>query len=227
MGGEATLTSRNGIDLTERFRDVARAAGRAVRSPSAVLDGEVCALDEDGVARFETLQAGSGRLVLMVFDLLLRDGEPVHALPLRERRELLEELIDPAVDAVRVSPAFEDGVALLEAARERQLEGVIAKRADAPYRLGRRTPEWQKVKLRTQEDLPIVGYTRGTGRRGKLGALVLGRREADGLHWAGNVGSGIADRDVDSPARDAAAARARLPRRSSARRACRACARRT
>ena len=198
VGGEATLTSRNGIDLTERFRDVARAAGRAVRSPSAVLDSEVCALDEDGVARFETLQAGTGRLVLMVFDLLVRDGEPVHALPLRERRELLEELIDPTVDAVRVSPAFEDGVALLEAARERQLEGVIAKRADAPYRLGRRTPEWQKVKLRTQEDLPIVGYTRGSGRRGKLGALVLGRREADGLHWAGNVGSGIADMDVDS-----------------------------
>ena len=198
VGGEATLTSRNGIDLTERFRDVARAAGRAVRSPSALLDGEVCALDEDGVARFETLQAGTGRLVLMVFDLLLRDGEPVHALPLRERRELLEELIDPSVDGVRVSPAFDDGVALLEAARERELEGVIAKRADAPYRPGRRTPEWQKVKLRTQEDLAIVGYTRGTGRRGKLGALVLGRREADGLHWAGNVGSGIADRDVDS-----------------------------
>ena len=197
-GGEATLTSRNGTDLTERFRDAARAAGRAVRSPSAVLDAEVCALDENGVARFENLQSGSGRLVLIVFDLLVLDGEPVHTRPLRDRRQLLEELIDGSVDAVRVSPAFEDGEALLDAARERQLEGVIAKRADAPYRPGRRTPEWQKVKLRSQEDLPIVGFTRGSGRRGKLGALVLGRREADGLHWAGNVGSGIADADVDS-----------------------------
>ena len=62
---------------------------------------------------------------------------------------------------------------------------------------GRRTPEWQKVKLRQQDDLPIVGYTRGTGKRGKLGALVLARREPDGLHWAGNVGSGIGDGDVD------------------------------
>ena len=196
-GGDATLTSRNGTDLTERFRPVARAAGHAVRSPEAVLDAEVCALDEDGVARFEALQSGSGPLVLMVFDLLSLDGEPVHERPLRERRELLEELIDPAVEAVRVSPAFEDGEALLQAARERQLEGVVAKRADAPYRPGRRTPEWQKVKLRAQEDLPIVGYTRGTGKRGKLGALVLARREPDGLHWAGNVGSGLADGDID------------------------------
>ncbi|HEX2303966.1 MAG TPA: DNA ligase D [Gaiella sp.] len=195
-GGDASLTSRNGTDLTERFRDIARAAGRAVRTPSAVLDGEVCALDEDGTARFEALQSGSGRLVLMAFDLLELDDEPVHARPLAERRQLLEELLDPSVDAVRLSPAFEDGEALLEAARAQGLEGVVAKRADAPYRPGRRTPEWQKVKLRKQEDFPIVGYTRGFGRRARLGALVLGRREADGLHWAGNVGSGLRDEDV-------------------------------
>ncbi|HEY6075494.1 MAG TPA: DNA ligase D, partial [Gaiella sp.] len=196
-GGEATLTSRNGTDLTERFRDIARAAARAVRTPSAVLDGEVCALDEDGTARFEALQSGSGRLILMAFDLLSIDDEPVHTRPLEERRRLLEELLDPAVEEVRVSPAFDDGDALLAAAKAQGLEGVVAKRADAPYRPGRRTPEWQKVKLRAQEDFPIVGYTRGTGRRAKLGALVLGRREPDGLHWAGNVGSGLADGEVD------------------------------
>ncbi len=195
-GGEATLTSRNGNDLTERFGSVARAAAKAVRTPSAVLDGEVCALDEDGSARFEALQSGSGRLILMAFDLLSVDDEPVHMLPLVERRERLEELLDPAVDGVRVSPAFEDGEALLAAARAQGLEGVVAKRADAPYRPGRRTPEWQKLKLRDQEDFPIVGYTRGTGKRARLGALVLGRREADGLHWAGNVGSGLGDEEV-------------------------------
>ncbi len=195
-GGEATLTSRNGNDLTERFRSVARAAAKAVRTPSAVLDGEVCALDEDGSARFEALQSGSGRLILMAFDLLAVDDEPVHTLPLVERRVRLEELLDPAVDGVRVSPAFEDGEALLAAARAQGLEGVVAKRADAPYRPGRRTPEWQKLKLRDQEDFPIVGYTRGTGKRARLGALVLGRREVDGLHWAGNVGSGLGDEEV-------------------------------
>ena len=197
-GGVATLTSRNGKDLSERFRDVARAVVHAVRTPSAVLDGEVCALDESGTARFESLQSGSGRLVLMVFDLLVLDGEPVYLRPLEERRRLLEDVLDPASDAVRLSPAFEDGPALLEAASAQGLEGVVAKRADAPYRPGRRTPEWQKLKLRQEDDFPIVGFTRGTGRRAKLGALVLGRREADGLHWAGNVGSGIGDGDVES-----------------------------
>ena len=196
-GGEATLTSRNGTDLTERFREVARAAARAVRTPSAVLDGEVCALDEGGTARFEALQSGAGRLVLMAFDLLELDDEPIHARPLEERRRLLEELLDPSVEAVRLSPAFDDGEALLAAARSQGLEGVVAKRADGPYRPGRRTPEWRKVKLRDQEDFPIVGYTRGTGRRARLGALVLGRREADGLHWAGNVGSGLTDGEID------------------------------
>ncbi len=197
-GGAATLTSRNGKDLTERFRDVARAVVHAVRTPSAVLDGEVCALDESGASRFESLQSGAGRLVLMVFDLLVLDGEPVHRRPLTERRRLLENVLDPASDAVRLSPAFEDGPALLKAATDQGLEGVVAKRADAPYRPGRRTPEWQKLKLRLEDDFPIVGFTRGTGRRAKLGALVLGRREADGLHWAGNVGSGLGDGDVDS-----------------------------
>src|SRR6188472_2225234 len=197
-GGVATLTSRNGKDLTERFRDVARAVVHAVRTPSAVLDGEVCALDEAGNARFESLQSGSGRLVLMVFDLLVLDGEPVYRRPLAERRRLLEDVLDPTSDVMRLSPAFEDGAALLKAATDQGLEGVVAKRADAPYRPGRRTPEWQKLKLRLEDDFPIVGFTRGTGRRAKLGALVLGRREADGLHWAGNVGSGLGDRDVDS-----------------------------
>ncbi len=197
-GGAATLTSRNGNDLTERFREVARAVVHAVRTPSAVLDGEVCALDAAGTARFESLQSGSGRLVLMVFDLLVLDGDPVHRRPLTERRRLLEEVLDPSSDSVRLSPAFEDGKALLEAASAQGLEGVVAKRADAPYRPGRRTPEWQKLKLRREDDFPVVGFTRGTGRRAKLGALVLGRREADGLHWAGNVGSGIGDGDVES-----------------------------
>jgi bifunctional non-homologous end joining protein LigD len=196
-GGDATLTSRKGTDLTERFRQVARAIPHAVRSPSAVIDGEVCALDDSGTARFEALQSGSGRLVLMAFDLLALDDEPLVDRPLAERRRMLEELVDPSSDVVRVSPAFEDGPALLAAAEAQGLEGVVAKRADAPYRAGRRTPEWQKLKLRAQDDLPIVGYTRGTGKRAKLGALVLGRRESDGLHWAGNVGSGIGDGDVE------------------------------
>src|SRR6476659_10888559 len=197
-GGVATLTSRNGKDLSERFRDVARAVVHAVRTPSAVLDGEVCALDETGAARFESLQSGAGRLVLMVFDVLAVDGQPVVDLPLVQRRRILEGLLEPATEGVRLSPAFEDGPALLAAATAQGLEGVVAKRGDAPYRPGRRTPDWQKLKLRREDDFPIVGFTRGTGRRAKLGALVLARREQDGLYWAGNVGSGLGAGDVDT-----------------------------
>jgi bifunctional non-homologous end joining protein LigD len=196
-GGEARLTSRNGTDLTERFREVARAVVHAVRSPSAVIDGEVCAVDDTGATRFEALQSGSGRLVLIVFDLLSLDGEPLTGLPLRERRQRLEDTLDPGSEIVKLSPAFEDGAALLAAAEAQGLEGVVAKRADLPYRPGRRTPEWQKLKLRLEDDFPIVGYTRGTGRRARLGALVLARPEADGLQWAGNVGSGIRDDDME------------------------------
>ena len=118
-GGEARLTSRNGKDLTERFREVARNVTKAVRTPSAVLDGEVCALDEDGTRALRGAPARrrSAR----------PDGvRPPRARwgagrerPLRERRALLEELLDPAVRGVRLSPAFEDGDALLHAAAHR------------------------------------------------------------------------------------------------------------
>ena len=90
-GGEARLTSRNGKDLTERFREVARNVARAVRTPFAVLDGEVCALDEEGTARFEALQRGSGPLVLMAFDLLELDGEPIHERPQRRVLVILQQ----------------------------------------------------------------------------------------------------------------------------------------
>ena len=153
-------------------------------------------------------RAGPGGCVLMAFDLLVLDDEPVHTRPLAERREAARGAARP--DRRRRPPLARvrgRGSAARCRSEAQGLEGVVAKRADAPYRPGRRTPEWQKVKLRAQEDFPIVGYTRGTGRRAKLGALVLGRREPDGLHWAGNVGSGLADDDVDAPARAPAAAR--------------------
>ena len=103
----------------------------------------------------------------MAFDLLSADDEPVYSLPLAERRERLEELLDPAVDGVRVSPAFEDGEALLAAARAQGLEGVVAKRAESPYREGRRTREWLKVKTAGRQEFAIAGYTRGEGRRAR------------------------------------------------------------
>jgi bifunctional non-homologous end joining protein LigD len=195
-GGDVRFTSRNGNDLTERFRNVARAAALAIRSSDAVLDGEICALDERGRSRFSLLQEGAGASVLVLFDLLELEGEPLLEEPLLERRRRLEELVSTD-GGVLVSPHFDDGPALLAAAREQELEGVVAKREDSPYRPGRRSVDWHKVKLRQTQEVVIAGYTKGQGRRGgSFGALVAGVHEAGELRWAGNVGTGYSDSEI-------------------------------
>ena len=196
-GGEVTLTSRNGNDLTERFRDVARAAALAVRTPDAVLDGEICALDTGGRPRFSLLQDGTGTLVLVLFDVLEVDSEPVVDEPLHSRRERLTGLVETSA-RVLLSPQFEDGEALLRAAREQELEGLVAKRRDSPYRPGKRSPDWEKLKLRQTQEVVIAGYTRGQGRRAQgFGSLVAGVHEAGGLRWAGNVGTGFSAAEIE------------------------------
>ncbi len=196
-GGEVTLTSRNGKDLTGRFPDVARAVPLAIRSSDAVLDGEICALDEDGRSRFSLLQESGGTSMLVLFDLLELDSEPLLDQPLGERRRRLEELVGSSAGVV-VSPQFDDGPALLAAARQQELEGVVAKQVGSPYRPGRRTPDWQKLKLRQTQEVVIAGYTRGQGRRtGGFGALVAGVQDAGVLRWAGNVGTGFSDDEIE------------------------------
>jgi len=195
-GGEVTLTSRNGNDLTERFREVARAAQLGIRAADAVLDGEICALDEQGRSRFSLLQEGSGSLALVLFDLLELDSQPLLDAPLRERRARLEALVEPG-GQVLVSPQFDDGEALLTAARAQELEGVVAKRADSSYRPGRRSTDWHKLKLHRAQEVVVVGYTRGQGRRAQgFGALVVAVHDAGGLRWAGNVGTGFGDDEI-------------------------------
>jgi bifunctional non-homologous end joining protein LigD len=197
-GGEASLTSRNGNDLTERFREAARAAQLGVRSADVVLDAEICALDDQGRSRFSLLQEGGGTLALVVFDLLELDSEPLVGLPLAERRKQLERLVDTRGAPVLLSPQFGDGEALLAAAREQGLEGVVAKRTDSRYQPGRRSADWRKLKVRQGQEVVIAGFTKGQGRRaGRFGALVVGVHEAGGLRWAGNVGTGFTDSEID------------------------------
>jgi len=196
-GGEVTLTSRNGNDLTERFREVARAAQLSIRAADVILDGEICALDEQGRSQFSLLQEGAGTLALVLFDLLELDSESLLDEPLWKRRKRLKTLVQRG-GQVLVSPQFDDGEALLTAAREQELEGVVAKRADSRYRPGRRSTDWHKVKLRRTQEVVVVGYTRGQGRRAQgFGALVVAIYEAGGLRWAGNVGTGFGDDEIE------------------------------
>ncbi len=195
-GGEATLRSRNDNDLTERFRSVATALPGAVLAPYAVLDGEICSLDEQGRSSFSALQQGAGSLAYVAFDLLEWNGESVVSRPLEERRQLLAQAIRPG-GSVLLSPVFDDGPGMLSYAREHGLEGVVAKRLSSRYHPGKRTTDWVKVKLRDTADLVVCGYTTGTGRRaGSFGGLILGREAPDGLAYAGNVGSGFSDGEL-------------------------------
>ena len=131
-GGEAKLTSRRGNDLTERFRDAARAAERGLRSADAVVDGEIAALDDNGRSSFSLLQQGTGTLALVLFDVLEIEGEPVIHLPLAERREKLEALVDTRKGGIFVSPHFDDGKALLTAATRPGARGRRREEARLP-----------------------------------------------------------------------------------------------
>jgi bifunctional non-homologous end joining protein LigD len=198
--GEARLTSRKGNDLTQRFAGVAKEIAKAVKTPDCVLDGEVCALDEQGRSSFSAMQQGKAGtpIVYFFFDLLELEGEPLVDLPLTERRKRLERLLDRRNRSVRLSEVFDDGDALLAAAKEQGLEGIMAKRADSRYAVGRRTRDWLKVKTHGRQEFIIAGYTKGQGRRaGTLGSLVLAVRRGQELEYVGNVGTGFTGDEIE------------------------------
>ena len=194
-GDDVQLLSRNGKRLDGKARAVAEALPAALTSSDCVLDGELCAFDDAGIPRFGLFQRGEGSIAYVVFDLLELDGKPVISQPWSRRRELLAGLIVPGAPLVILSTVYDDGAALLAAARTRGLEGVMAKRRAAPYRPGRRSDDWRKIKLREEAVLRIAGYTGGQGSRGSFGALILA---TDELEYAGNCGSGFSDEGIRS-----------------------------
>jgi bifunctional non-homologous end joining protein LigD len=198
-GGDPNLRTRRDQDYTERFAAVARELPRALRTSDCVLDGEVCAIDEQGRTSFSAMQRGGYPLVYYVFDLLELEGIPLIDLPFVERRERLDGILDRRNRTVRLSEAFEDGHALEQAARQQGLEGVMAKRAQSRYEPGRRSREWLKVKPGKQrQEFVIAGYTKGQGRRaGRLGALILAVNRGGELHYVGNCGTGFTETEID------------------------------
>ena len=199
-GSEVEMRSRRGNDFTEKFERVAKEIPKALKTPDCVLDGEVCALDEAGRASFSEMQQlkPSTPLVYYVFDLLEVDGKPVVDLPVEERRSRLEKLLDRRNRTVRLSEFFDDGVALYGAAKEQGLEGIVAKRVGSAYAVGKRTRDWLKIKAKGDQELVIAGYTKGQGRRaGSFGSLVVGYWQGSELVYAGNVGTGFNDAEID------------------------------
>ena len=199
-GGEVDIRSRNDKPFVDRFPTVVRSLERALRTPDCVLDGEIVAVGEDGRATFSAMQQGKeGTTYLYVaFDLLEVEGEPVIDLPLAERRKRLADLLDIRQRGVQLSESFEDGPALYHAAQEQRFEGIMAKRADSRYEPGRRSRNWLKIKTQGRQELVVAGYSKGQGSRSDgCGSLVLGVHESGALRWAGNVGTGFDDKEIE------------------------------
>jgi bifunctional non-homologous end joining protein LigD len=198
-GSDAELRTRKDQDYTKRFSGVAGELPKALKTTDCVVDGEVCALDEDGRPSFSAMQQGrhSTPIVYYLFDLLEIEGESIVDRPLVERRKRLEQLLDRRNRTVRLSETFDDGGALVKAAKQQKLEGIIAKRLDSQYLPGKRTRDWLKIKSHGRQEFVIAGYTRGQGRRsGTLGSLVLGAYRGGDLVYVGNVGTGFGEQEI-------------------------------
>ena len=177
--GRVRLQSTAGRDVTDRWPEFAELAS-AVNAESAILDGELIVLDDDGHPSFELVQRsgiGSDRqAVIQFFDVLQVDGTDTIDVPYLDRRRLLDQLVEPGDNWTVPSFRIGNGAALLAATAEQGLEGVIAKRIDSRYRPGARSKDWRKIKNRTVVELTIGGFTAGTGNRAStFGALLVGR----------------------------------------------------
>jgi bifunctional non-homologous end joining protein LigD len=197
--GKARLLTRSGHDWTARMPGVAEAL-LALKVRSALLDGEVVALDADGRSRFQLLQRAlqepRAELRYFVFDLLHLDGSDLREDPLWSRKQALRELFT----RVRRSKTLQfcehiegEGGEVFAEACKIGAEGVVCKQAGAPYRSGR-TRTWLKVKCAMRQEFVIVGFTRPAGSRIGLGALLLGvHDDAGALRYCGKVGTGFSD----------------------------------
>lgn len=186
-GGEVTLASRSGLPLS--FPKIASALSGL---PDCILDGEVVVTDAEGRSSFQSLGENNPNAVYVAFDCVEAFGDDTRSLTLRERREVLDGLLEHAeAGRVQASPTFDDGDALLDVARAQGLEGIVAKRAASTYHDGSRSAEWLKIKIRNEQEFAVVGYTPGEGKTaGKVGALVLAVNVDGVLTYCGKVGTG-------------------------------------
>lgn len=192
-GGTLRLQSRRLLDVTSKYPEIGGLPG-SVNAAQAVLDGElVCFDDTTGRPSFEALQRHTTQAVFHIFDVLSIDGTDTIGLPYEQRRDLVTGLVEPATNWLVPAHRIGDGAALVAATLENGLEGVMAKRLGSTYQVGKRTPNWRKIKNRIRAELTIGGYTTGGGNRtGSFGALLVGKPASDGtLQFAGGVGTGF------------------------------------
>jgi bifunctional non-homologous end joining protein LigD len=188
--GHVALQSRNGLDLSARFPQIA-AALKTIHAREVVLDGEVIAVGEGGQSRFQELQSAGAEHRYAIFDLLWLDGEDLRSRPLEERRELLESVLAKAELPLQIAERVSGKIDAALARAERQgTEGLIAKRKGSTY-VGARTRDWIKLKVSRAQELVVLGFTPMKNGRSEIGALLVGVREGARYRYAGKVGTGF------------------------------------
>ena len=191
----ARFFTRSGLDWSHSFPCLLESAGK-LDARNAILDGEIVALDADGRSDFQKLQNSltlkeDQGLRLYVFDLLYLDGYDLRELPLTQRKEILTELLRDCPSNIILSEHLqENGDEFYKVSCSYQLEGIVSKLADAPYRSGR-NDFWAKTKCTSRQEFVIGGYTEAQGGRTGFGALLLGIYEEGQLKYAGKVGTGF------------------------------------
>ena len=200
--GKVQMWSRSERDITHEYPELLQIA-KNIDAREAWLDGEIVVLDNEGRSDFQRLQLRFGvqrpstklieqvPVVYYVFDLLYLDGHDLRNVPLVQRKELLRQILHDDAQIRYSDHLVETGKELFQAATERNLEGIIAKKASSPYPSGR-SSNWQKIKLEKDLDAVVGGWTDPRGAREYFGALLLGLYDGDGLEFIGGVGSGFA-----------------------------------
>ncbi|HSO46361.1 MAG TPA: DNA ligase D, partial [Rhizobiaceae bacterium] len=203
-GADINLFTRNGNDWTSKLVPIRKAIAKA-KLPAGWYDGEMVMLNNNGVPDFGALQqafdaAKTNDIVLFLFDIPYFDGYDLRAVPLRQRRALLQGLLEQSPsERVRFSDAFDaPAESVVTAACKLGLEGVIAKRLDSTY-VSRRSTAWIKLKCSQRQEFVIGGYTAPQGSRVGIGALLLGVHDENRvLRYAGKVGTGFDNRTLRS-----------------------------
>ncbi|MDX6447058.1 MAG: bifunctional non-ous end joining protein LigD [Blastocatellia bacterium] len=204
--GKSRFVSRSQIEMTPQYPELAGVAEQ-LDAEEAILDGEIVALDKDGMPRFQLLQPrvgrksgiealrGQGHIVYYVFDCLYVDGCDLTSCPVVERKEVLERILKPANFIKLSEHIVGDGKAFFKQIEKFELEGMIAKRAASPY-VPRRSRDWLKVKTVKRSEVVIGGYTQPRGSRSHFGALVVGLYRGQDLHYVAHVGGGFNQRSL-------------------------------
>jgi len=196
--GKVRLQTRAGRTVDDEYPQL-QAITNLVSARQAILDGEIVALDEEGRPSFQLLQ-NRGReehpMQYVVFDIVYLDGQRLFKVPLEDRKRLLRNVVRDSALLKYSEHVVGEGTAFFKAAKEKRLEGIVAKRLDSPYQPGVRSSAWLKIKAILQQEVVVGGFTAPRNSRKHFGALLVGVYEGDKFVYTGHVGGGFDERTL-------------------------------